>query len=186
MSLLPKKKAKFGAKVEGAGRQAANARSIGRMIDSGMADSARNVGDDAELIYQAAAPRRTGRLGQGIRAVPAGDSVVVTATAVDPKTGFDYVAVSRFGHRKRLIVPVTKAGRPRRARRTSRGLTGRFANRGRGALAFNSRGKRWVLPSVKGFRPRVDWVDTAWPEVSAAADTEMEQTGNEIAVRWSS
>src|SRR4051812_44537003 len=186
MSLLPKKKARFSAKADGAARQASNARSIGRMIDKGMEVSARNVGDDAELIYQSAAPRRSGRLSHGIRSIPAGDTVIVTATAVDPKTGFDYVAVSRFGHRKRIIIPVTKGGRPRKARKTSRGLMGRFAKRGPGALVFNSRGRRWMLRSVRGFRPKVDWVDKAWPGVKEAADTEMDKTGNEIAVRWSS
>src|SRR3954466_8881072 len=113
MSLLPRKQSKIKAEVHGAGRQAANARSVGRYIDQ--TESARNVGADAELIYQAAAPHRSGRLKAGIRAIPTGDSVTVTARAVDPDSKFDYVAVTRFGHRKEIIVPVAKSGRPRKS-----------------------------------------------------------------------
>src|SRR4051794_9873618 len=124
MSPLPRKD-RIKAEVKGAGRQASRARSVGRMIDS--AESARNVGDDAELIYQEAAPHRSGRLARGIRAISVGDEVVVSAVAVDPKTGFDYVAVSRFGHRKNVIRPVTKSGQPRKARRTLRTAGGQFS-----------------------------------------------------------
>lgn len=183
---MPRKKSNFSASAEGAGRQAANARNVGRMIDKGMDVSARAVGDDAELIYQAAAPRRSGRLARGIRAIPAGDTVIVTAEAVDPKSGFDYVAVSRFGHRKRIIRPVNRSGRARKARTVSRSARGTFVTRGRAALVFQSRGKTWKLASVKGFRPLNDWVEGALPDIRSAADTEMDKTGNEIAVRWSS
>jgi hypothetical protein len=183
MSLLPRKRSKISAEVQGAGRQAANARSVGRYIEQ--AESARNVGADAELIYQAAAPVRSHRLQSGIRAIPTGDSVMVTARAVDPDTGFDYVGVTRFGHRKDVIIPVSKSGRARKSRTVARIASGRFASRGSGALVFHSRGKTWMLPSVRGFKPKGDWVDKAWPDVKDAADTEMEQTGNQIAVRWS-
>ena len=181
---MPRKPMRITASTQGAGQQAKRAREIVRMIDRDMAESARNVGDDAELIYQAAAPVRTGRLKAGIRAVSVGDEVVVTARAVDPDTGFDYVAVSRFGHRKRLIVPVAKGGNARKSRTVKRGASGRFITRGLGYLRFASRGRTWVLPSVRGFRPRGDWVDRAWPSVKSAADSELEQTGNKIEVRW--
>jgi hypothetical protein len=124
-------------------------------------------------------------LKHGIRAFPIGDEVIVTTRAVDPDSGFDYVAVTRFGHRKRLITPVAKGGNARKSRTAKRGASGRFVTRGIGYLRFESRGRTWILPSVRGFRPRTDWVEKAWPAVKSAADTELEQTGNKIEVRWS-
>jgi len=185
MSLLARN-GKIKGNIEGAGRQAANARSVARTIDDAMNESVRNVADDAELIYQSAAPRRSHRLARGIKARVVGDQAVVSATAVDPESGFDYVNVTRFGHRKRVIYPVTKAGKPRKARKATRGAGGQFSARGGGALAFQSLGRQWILSSVRGFRPKGDWVELALPEVTAAADTELDRTGNEIAVKWSS
>lgn len=186
MSRLPKRRSRINAKVEGAGRQAKAAREIANMLN--LERSARDVAKDAELIYAANAPHRSGRLSRGIRAVATGGGdVAVTATAVDPDTGFDYVRVSRFGHRKALIFPVTKRGQRRQSRTKVRDpKTGRFTSRGRSALVFNSRGKTWKLPYVKGFRPKGDWVARSQPEITAAAETEMEATGNKIAARWAS
>lgn len=183
---MPRKPNKIRASAVNAGRLAANARKVERVIDDGMRDSVNNVASDAELIYQAAAPRRSHRLARGIRAVPIGDQAIVTATAVDPGSGFDYVAVTRFGHKKRIIRPVTKTGRPRQSRTVTRGPGGRFTKRSAAALSFFSRGQQWLLPSVRGFRPKVDWVDAASSQIDQAAGTEMDRTGNEIAVRWSS
>jgi hypothetical protein len=187
MSRLPRKPLKIKADAKGAGQQARRARNVVQLIDREFGESARNVGTDAELIYQAHAPIRSGRLKSGIRATPVGeDQVIVTARAVDPDSGFDYVAVTRFGHRKRVIIPVTRRGQARKSRAIRRGPGGRFIARGGGMLAFESLGRHWILPAVRGFRPKTDWVETAWSEVRAAADTELEQTGNKIEVRWSS
>jgi hypothetical protein len=182
---LPRKSQKFNAKVTGAGTQAARAREVKRIME-GLNQSAKRVGEDAELIYQSHAPVRSGRLLRGIRAVAVEDQVIVSAVAVDPKTGFDYVAVSRFGHKKRVIVPVTRGGRHRKSRTIKRGKGGRFVARSAGELVFTSLGRLWRLPSVRGFVPHGDWTDKAWPEVKVIADTEMKKTGNEIEVTWGS
>jgi len=182
MSLLPRK-SKIKAEVKGAGAQARRARDVANFL--GDNESARNVANDAELIYKEAAPKRSHRLARGIKAVGHGDEVFVRAVAVDPKTGFDYVAVSRFGHRKDFIVPVSKSGQPRQSRTVRRDPTGRFVTRGAPALVFSSRGSTWKLSQVRGFRPKGDWVDKAWPAVKEAADTELDRVGTEITVRWS-
>ena len=184
MSHLPHSEMNFSADAGGAGNQASRARAVSSEITAAMIRSARNIATDAELVYQEHAPRRTGRLARGIRATALGDQVVVTATAVDPKTGFDYVGVTRFGHRKALIVPVTKRGKPRKSRSLRRNLSGQFISRGAGFLVFTSRGRLWRLRSVRGFRPIGDWTDRALPEIRQVADTEMDQTGNKITVAW--
>jgi len=184
---MPKpKKGKINAKVKGAKRQAGNARAAARMVNRSQEESARNVATDAELILQEHAPRRSHRLARGIRAVTVGDQVILTAKAVDPDSGFDYVAVSRFGHRKKIIKPVRSGGRSRRARNRTRLASGRFGTRRPAALRFYSLGQLWILPSVRGFKPTSDWVQDSMPEINAAARDEMEQTGNKIAARWSS
>lgn len=184
MSLLPRRTETFRVLASGAREQASRAREVSREIDAGMQASARNVGSDAELIFQAHAPKRTGRLARGIRAIPAGDTIVVSATAVDPKSAFDYVGVTRFGHQKRFIVPVSKSGRARKSRTVLRTSTGQFSTRSAAKLVFTSRGRLWRLSRVRGFRPKGDWVDRAIPEIQVIADTEMEKTGNRITAVW--
>jgi hypothetical protein len=175
---------KITAKVEGARELAARASAISGILDNELTRSAQQLGVDAELIYQRHAPRRSGRLARGIRAVALGDQVFVSAVAVDPKSQYDYVGVTRFGHRKRVIVPVTKRGLPRKARTVRRTKTGQFAERGRGHLVFQSLGRWWFLSHVRGFRPKTDWVQDAWPEVKMLADAEMEKLAREITVTW--
>lgn len=185
MSRLPRKTEKFSANVKGANQQAARARRVSSTISDSMMQSLRDVSADAELIYQAHAPRRSGRLARGIRAVPVGvDQVTVSAVAVDPKSGFDYVAVTRFGHRKRIIVPVSRGGSRRKSRAVVRTATGQFAKRSGGRLVFTSRGRLWRLSSVRGFRPKSDWVEDAFPEIAEIAKTEMQKTANKITTAW--
>jgi len=183
MSHLPRRDERFTAGTSGAGNRANAARNVSAAVTRSMAQSARNVGSDAELIYQEHAPRRTGRLARGIKARAVGDQVVVSAVAVDPKTQFDYVDVTRFGHRKAIIVPVTKRGRPRKTLTIAR-VAGQFVSRSGGRLVFTSRGRLWRLFSVRGFRPTGDWTDRATPEIQIAADTEMAKTGNQITAAW--
>lgn len=182
-SLLPNQD-KFFASVDSAA-QARRARDIERILNEELPKFARNVGTDATLILETYAPIRSGRLKHGIRATPIGPQVVVSATAVDPRSGYDYVAVTRFGHRKRFIVPVTKSGKARKSRTVKRNVAGQFTARGEASLMFTSRDRIWMLPRVRGFRPRGDWVDRAWPEIKDAADGEMQKMGHEIEVVWS-
>ena len=70
-------------------------------------DQIRDFGDDAVDIYRSYAPTQSGRLHAGISATDLGDfDVVVEVEAIDPKTGFDYAPVTRFGHETDPIVPV--------------------------------------------------------------------------------
>lgn len=187
MSLLPRSRQTISASADGAKEQAKRARNVNKLIDEAALQSLAAVGADAELIYQAHAPRRSGRLARGIRAVPvAVDQVAVSAVAIDPKTQFDYVAVTRFGHQKRVIVPVGKGGRARKSRSVVRSATGQFTKRSGGRLVFTSRGRLWRLASVKGFRPKSDWVENAYPEIAQIADNEMRKTADKIAVTWGS
>jgi hypothetical protein len=183
---LPRKSQKIDASVNASG-QARRARDVSNTVDE-LDQVMNSVAKDAQEVYRKHAPRRSGRLQRGIRVVPAGESIVLTAKAVDPQSGYDYVAVSRLGHRKRYIFPVHKSGRkagqPRSALSSRRGKSGQFITRGPGYLKFRSRGKLWYLIAVRGFRPKSDWAKDAAPEVKAIADAGMKRTGNKITTRW--
>lgn len=183
MSHLPRKTQRISASTGGAAGQARRAREVGSVV-SGLDKSGRKVAFVSQSIYKQHAPKRSGRLARGIKVTAVGDTAVLTVNAIDPGTGFDYVAVSRLGHRKRYIFPVTKSGQPRKTRRAKRGPGGAFVVRDAGKLVFRSRGKIWRLSGVRGFRPKADWVKTAFPEVKAVADAEMELTGHKITARW--
>lgn len=100
------------------------------------------MADGSVSVYRRHAPRRSGRLHRGIRVTGGGSAFTVRADAENPQTGYDYVGVTRKGHRVRVI-------RPRRAR----------------ALAINIGGGVIFRASAKGYRPKSDWAHDARPEV---------------------
>ena len=133
------------------------------------------IGEDAELIFQAHARHKTGRLARGIVAHWVGGQVLVTATARDPQTGFDYVAVTRFGHRVEFIEP-----RADRAR-ASVLATGKRRKKGsQAALRFVLGGRVMYRRRVRGFKPEYDWRDRALPEVKVVSDRAIATLGQRI------
>lgn len=121
--------------------------------------------DDAIIVYQAHAPRRSGRLARGIfRKGLVGGGEEIGARAVDPRSGFDYVAVSRFGHVKKVIKPKP----PRKYLEPHMG---------------RNRSITFLTKSVKGFTPKGDWVDKARHEVEAEAARNMRRFGTRMNVR---
>ena len=144
-------------------------------LDKALRETIEGVGEDAELIFAAHAPTRTHRLARSVRARWVGSQLVVTASARDPQTGFDYTAVSRFGHRVAFIEP-----------RADRGAatvlaTGRArATGGRAALRFVIGGRVFFRRRVKGYKPATDWRDEAMPAVEAVTETAMRTLGQRI------
>lgn len=138
-------------------------------------ESVKDVAEDSELIYGAFALKDTGRMSRGVKAKVAGSGAVVTVHARDPESGFDYVAVTRFGHNTAKIVPKHSA------------------KSGRYLAPIPGVGPRWVQKkaalmtpfgpraSVRGFHPSGDWADKAWPQVKANADARMNRAGAAIA-----
>lgn len=139
---------------------------FGRLLSRGMRElerrlnqAMRDVGGDAELAFAAYALRSTSRLARGIRARVVGDTVVVGATAVNPRSGYDYVSVTRFGHRVSRIYPVN-------------------------ARALGPIPGIGFRRSVRGYRPAGDWRDRALPTVEYEAGRRMEALGRSFSVRF--
>lgn len=147
--------------LEGAAAAARLRRASGELRDRmrGVEDE---VAGAVEIIFAAHALVRSGRMARGITSRRQGDAVLVSVHAENPETGFDYVAVTRFGHRMRWIVP-----------RKARAL--RFQPRKGGAFIFRTR--------VRGFRPSQDWVAGALPEIQAEADRAMASFGRGFVAR---
>jgi len=140
-----------------------------RLLD----DALRETSDEAVEFFKDEAPELSGRLKRGITARPTKTGYTITVKAVDPETGYDYVGVTRFGHKVRRIRPIE---------RRSEG-TGRRTFRD-GYLVFNSRGRNWRLKSVRGVRVRQDWVRPARVRSHDEASRRMREVGREIAKRW--
>ncbi len=171
--------AEFKAEVDTDGLEEKFAREAARLRDN-LRETLRAIGDDAELVFAAHALRKTGRMARGVRAQSAGDTVLVTVHAENPETGFDYVAVTRFGHRKRVIKP-RHAPRPGRYLAPIPGVGPRWVNK-RAAL----RTPFGFRASVRGFKPSGDWALRALPQVRRSADREMKLLGQQIVVRLGS
>ena len=134
------------------------------------------IAEDAEIIYAAHALKRTGRMARGIHAHVGGfggKSVFVSISA-KASDGFDYVGVTRFGHRG-MIVPRADRG-PASVVPTKRDRqVGHLA-----ALRFMYKGRVTYARSTKGFHPTTDWVDKATPEIQASARATMRALAREL------
>lgn len=117
--------------------------------------SVRDTTNRAVVIFGRFAPKRTGRLRRGIEGHVRGSSATVTAHARNPSTGYDYVGVSRWGHRKRII-------RPKHAR-----ALGPIPG-----IGFRA--------SVKGYRPKKDWSEAALPSIALYARGSLRGAGERI------
>lgn len=160
------------------GRILASIADIRRILDD---DSVtREVGDEAVTIFQRHALVDTGRMAGGIH-VEGSDPLLIAVDARDPETGYNYVGVTRKGHRHDKIRP--------RARRT--GSVGRnpasviktrkLRRHGWRAALKTPYGFRWW---TRGFHPSSDWAERALPEVKDAADQHMDRLGFRVARRW--
>lgn len=131
-----------------------------RTLERDVREGVDQIGDDAELIFAGHALKRTGRMARGIKARRAGNMVLVEAKAVDPDSGYDYVAVTRFGHRGRIVVKNARA------------------------LRFMMKGRVMFRHSTAGFHPTGDWANDALPQVFEAADAVAKRLGFEIIARF--
>jgi hypothetical protein len=174
---------KLTSEVVGADRVARNFQEEAARLHQEALGTMQDIGSDAELIYSAHALKKTGRMSRGVTSRTKGNVVIVEVHAKDPKSGFDYVAVTRFGHKLKFI-------RSRRAwPRTGPG---------RHLAPIPGVGPRWVdnapalqtpfgiFARVRGFRPKGDWAKRALPAVQRAADRQAESLGHGIVVRLSS
>jgi hypothetical protein len=143
------------------GRQAAGAfERAAAQLRGDIEDAVRETAADSELIFAAHALRKTGRLSRGVSAKAAGTTAVVTVSAVDPKSGYDYARVTRVGHRGRIVAVNAKA------------------------LRFPGPGGRPIFrKSVRGFHPARDWAAGALPEIERDAHEVVARIGRSISIR---
>lgn len=162
------------AELRGAGRVALALRAAAAEAGAAVDDAVSEVGTAAENAYRTHARRRTGAMARSIGRARAGRTLVVGANASDPRTGFDYLPITRHGHRVAYIYPrldrapasVVATRRPRAVNTFSpvHGL------RGNAALRFVVGGRVLYRRRVRGFRPAVDWAELADPAIDAALD----------------
>jgi hypothetical protein len=156
----------FRIEVEGAGPVAAKFSRAARRLQDTIIQEFRPLGRRLEAVYVAHAPSDRGMEG-GIRArlhaavnfVTAGKpTITVRATARDPESGYAYLRVTRFGHRKLVIFP-----------KHARALAVHYAgHRNPHLVEFR--------PYVEGYHPDRDWVKDAEREAErdvAAAELRL-------------
>jgi hypothetical protein len=132
------------------------------------------IADHAELVYQSYALHKTGRLARGVKVQEIGGTLYVTAVARNPATGYDYVGVTRWGHKGR-IVP--------RADRAAASVIETQGKRGKGrsaALRFVIGGRVLYRRSTAGFHPTTDWAENAEPQIQAEVERIARETGRRI------
>lgn len=170
--------ARIGVKPSGFREAALRILGQANRLDQELRAAQDEVGHRAVPIFAAHALHGdTGALGAGIRSQWTGDRALVTAHARNPASGYDYVGVTRFGHRG-IIVP--------RADRMPASIVATHRLRARGgnaALRFVIGGRVFYRRSVRGFHPLRDWADTALPEVAGMAQQVMARLGRRITVR---
>ena len=135
--------------------------------------SQRELGRASEVVFGAYAPHRTGRLVRGIASIVAGATVIVRDFAQNPESGYDYVGVTRFGHRVARIYP----------KHTSASVLG-TGKRKAGALRMVIGGRVLYRASVAGYHPASDWAEDALPEVEAEAEVVAARLGGKIEARF--
>lgn len=133
---------------------------------------------EAEDAFRIYAPEDSGRLLQGIRGIIFGrQELIVTVRAEDPETGFDYVDVTRFGHRVDRIY----AGQKGRSATSPARFTVRGTERItplRGARALKT--KLGFFRSVRGFKPAHDWAEPAFDLIEQLGARNLEALGRGI------
>lgn len=165
------------------GSHVAALRGVRREGLAGLEQAAYEVGDAAEqAMREAALKGETLALERSVRQVRSGRggrvTVSVVAGARNPKTGFDYTAVTRFGHRGRIYPRSDRAPASVVATRRAR-ATGAAA-----ALRFTIGGRVVYARSTRGFHPASDWSDRGVPPTLAAMATATQRLGAALAARW--
>ena len=148
--------------VRGVGKLARDFDRMERQTQDKINASMRRVEREALPVIRSAAPYDTGELQAGITSTIffRGQQVRVTFRADAMRKGFDYLAVTRFGHRQLRIYPRVKK-----------------------ALTVPIRGRRsptTLRSSVRGSRPRKDWVVEAGKDADKVVSVETRRLSREI------
>lgn len=153
---------------------------VAEELDRDAQDAIEGLGTDAELIFASHAPTRTGRLGRGIQSVLVGAMVIVRSTARNPKTGYNYTGVTRFGHRTMWIEPRHSPRNREKYLAPIPGVGPRWVYR-QPALSVGGR----FFARVRGYKPSHDWAEEAIPEVHRETTATATRLGREIVAKLS-
>lgn len=158
------------AEVRGARGIADRMRGRARKVRPGIeAEMRGELGSKARRLYQVAAPSKTRRLADRIGVQVAGQRMQVVSGVADPRSGFHYTGVTRFGRGEvkprtdRAPATVSDTRRPRQ--------TG-----SRAALRFVIGGRVIYARRVKAYRPSRDWATKA----HAGARREVREAGRRV------
>lgn len=166
-------------------------------VPNELADAVQNVADDAAMIFTTYAPKgQTGALGRGIRVIGAqgrlrsgrfatGRQFAIIATARNKS--FDYVGVSRFGHRVKFIRPSidrkpqsvidTKAPKRRYGDRSPSGARLRPALR----IPY---GTPMYQNVVRGVVKKRDWAESAQEAVDREVQAQARRLAHDLEMRF--
>lgn len=170
-------------------------------VPNELAAAVQQIADDAALIFSGYAPKgKTGAIGRSVRVISAqgrlssgrfatGRQFAVYASARN--RGYDYVGVTRFGHRNRLIYPrmdredasVISTRLPRRKRASKKALE-RAGTPGQLPALMIPYGTPTFQHKVRGIIQPVDWVDTAIPAVNRELDARAKQLAHNLERRF--
>lgn len=159
--------------VRGAGTHAKSLRGAALELDSVIQSEMRTMGARCKQALQAAVPRGySDNLHDSVEVSPRRNvrrpGFEIVAGAED-EAGFDYLKVSRYGHRKSRIRPVR--GQALSIAETFPGLDAATRGPHKG---------RTALRSVRGQRPAVDWVAVGLANSDHELDQMAERVGRRV------
>lgn len=138
-------------------------------------DAQQELGRASEVVFGAYVPIKSGRALRGISSDLSGAAVIVTDEARNPETGYDYIGVTRFGHKVARIYPKHSSSN------ASSLATGKQKH---GMLRFVIGGRVLYRASVAGYHPASDWATDALPEVEVEAQAVATRLGRKIESRF--
>lgn len=144
------------ARTENVARVMGTLNRLSDEMDREEREAIRQLGREGQQILRSHAPSESGRLEEGIRFRTTEKQVSFSVRALDPDTGYNYAAVTRFGHRLEFIEPV--AGK---------------------ALMLPEPGRPFSA-RVPGYKPESDWVDGAFAEFVALVESRAEQISQRL------
>lgn len=160
------------AKITNAADVGAAFSDAARTLDSGSREMVQQLGADGRDFLRYASPSAPGNpLWEGIRFRSDGKTVNFTIHAYDPESGYDYAAVTRFGHRVEYITPVSRKAL----------LIG--ASRGFSPAGDDRAANRDFRAWVPGYDPAEDWVDSGWTAILQEAEDQLGDLGDKVELR---
>jgi hypothetical protein len=165
---MAKGKAVIRASARGARRKGYGLRRAGRAVQTEILDEfAGHLAPEATKVTRGFAPRRSGRLERNIRARVrsyGGRIILEVVSTARSDEGFDYLPVTRFGHKQAIIYP-----------RHAKALAFRV-----GGPGAPSGGKVIVRAWVRGYKPDHDWVELAHDAMRELMDEAARNLGRRI------